>query len=494
VTNRREFLKALAGSSILSAHPAIWAAESNNLKPTFHWADVQHDPWEDVPRILGRITPPRFPDGEFNILKFGALGDNKANCTEAFQRAVSACHASGGGRVFVPKGQFVTGAIQLLSGVNLHLAEGATIRFSRDPREYPLVFTRWEGIELINISPFIYAFEQENIAITGEGTIDGNSDCQHWWPWKGRRVCGWKEGDPDQTKDRNLLHEMGEKGVPIGERVFGEGHYLRPQFIQPYRCKNVLIEGVTLLNSPMWQVHPVLCTNVIVRKLTIDSSGPNTDGCDPESCTDVLIEDCVFNTGDDCIAIKSGRNADGRRLRTPSQNIVIRGCRMKNGHGGVTVGSEISGGVRNVFAENCRMDSPGLDDVLRIKNNSARGGVVENIYARNIQVGQVAFAGISIDFYYEEGEKGEFKPVVRNVEVRDLKVQQTKYALYLRGFKNAPIENVRLVDSDFVHATQPNVVENVKDISLENVRINGKFLQQAARSQTGFVRQTTIRA
>ncbi|MHB8755826.1 MAG: glycoside hydrolase family 28 protein [Candidatus Acidiferrales bacterium] len=166
----------------------------------------------------------------------------------------------------------------------------------------------------MNFSPFIYAFEQENIAITGRGTIDGNSSCQHWWPWKGSRTCGWQQGDPDQSKDRNLLHEMGEKGVPVSSRVFGEGHYLRPQFIQPYRCKNVLIEGVTLLNSPMWQVNPVLCTNVTVQGLTISSFGPNTDGCDPESCADVLIKNCFFNTGDDCIAIKSGRNADGRRV------------------------------------------------------------------------------------------------------------------------------------------------------------------------------------
>src|SRR6266481_2159036 len=209
------------------------------------------------------------------------------------------------------------------------------------------------------------------------------------------------------------------KATPVNQRIFGEGSYLRPQFIQPYRCQNVLIEGVTLRHSPMWQIHPVLCTNVTIRGVHVqreanatDQTGPNTDGCDPESCTDVLIENCYFATGDDCIAIKAGRNDDGRRVAVPSQNIVIQDCRMKDGHGGVTIGSEISGGVRNVFAENCRMNSPRLDIAVRIKNNAMRGGHLENIFIRDIEVGQVAMAGISVDFYYEEGEAGKFIPIV----------------------------------------------------------------------------------
>jgi polygalacturonase len=383
----------------------------------------------------------------------------------------------------VPSGEFSTGAIQLRSNVNLHLAAGAVLRFTRDTKKYPLVFTRWEGIELMNYSPFIYAFEQENVAITGSGIIDGHADCEHWWPWKGREHCGWKPGEPNQTEDRNALFGMAERGVPVKERVFGEGHLLRPQFIQPYRCKNVLIEGVTLKNSPMWQVHPVLCTNVTVRGMTIlgastnRESAPNTDGCDPESCTDVLIKDCTFNTGDDCIAIKSGRNADGRRTNVPSQNIVIQGCHMRDGHGGVTVGSEISGGVRNVFAENCRMDSPRLDNALRIKNNAMRGGVIENIYARNIEVGEVAQAGVTIDDLYEEGASGKFVPVVRDVEVRNLTTKKAQYALYLRGLKNAPIERVRLIDCTLDGVEKTNVVENVNELHLRNVRINGKVVE-----------------
>ena len=477
---RRDFIKlCLISGSVAAARPQ-WLLAMPAPNP---W---EKDPWDKVPEILARIKPPVFPAREFDIRKYGATGDNQHDCTEAFEKAIQACSAAGGGKVVVPAGEFLTGAIRLRSNVNLHVSAGATVRFTRDTSKYPLVFTRWEGIELMNFSPFIYAFEEKNIAITGKGTIDGNADCEHWWPWKGRKDCGWSAGQPNQDKDRNALFDMAERGVPVKDRVFGEGHYLRPQFIQPYRCANVLIEGVTLLKSPMWQVHPVLCRNVTVQDLTISAFGPNTDGCDPESCTDVLIRNNFFNTGDDCIAIKAGRNADGRRMNMPSENIVIQNCRMKDGHGGVTVGSEISGGVRNVFAENCEMDSPHLDSVVRIKNNAMRGGLLENIHVRNIDVGQVALAALSIDDFYEEGEAGKFVPVVRNVEIRNMKMKKGRYALYLRGFSHAPIEDIRLVDCDLEGVAQPNVIENVKALELRNVRINGKLVSNTGESNTSF--------
>jgi polygalacturonase len=265
--------------------------------------------------------------------------------------------------------------------------------------------------------------------------------------------------------------EMAEQDIPAAERRFGEGHYLRPQFIQPYKCRNVLIEGVTIKNSPMYEIHPVLSRNVAVRKVTVVSHGPNNDGCDPESCADVLIKDCLFDTGDDCIALKSGRNRDGRRVGVPCENIVIQGCLMKDGHGGVTIGSETSGGVRNVFAEDCRMDSPNLDRALRIKTNSVRGGVIERIYLRDVQVGQVADAAIHADLFYEEGDAGPFKPVVRNIEVRGLTCRKSNYALYLRGYKDAPIRAVRLEQCVFENVAKPNVVENVEDLALIDVKI-----------------------
>jgi polygalacturonase len=358
--------------------------------------------------------------------------------------------------------------------VNLHVAAGATLLFSKDASHYlPVVLTRWEGTELMSYSAFIYAYDQENIAITGEGTLDGQSDATAWWPWNGSPRYGGKPGQPNQGAARQKLMQMGEAGVPVEQRVFGEGSYLRPNFVQPYRCRNVLIEGVTIVRSPMWELNPVLSQNVTVRGVKISSHGPNNDGCDPESCRDVLIEDCEFDTGDDCIAIKSGRNADGRRVATAVENVIVRKCRMKDGHGGVTIGSEISGGARYIFAEDCAMDSPNLDRALRIKNNAMRGGVLEHIYMRNCTVGQVAHAVVDVDFTYEEGEKGPYTPVVRDVEVRNVTSGKSEYALYLRGFANAPITDVRLVDCRFDNVSKGNVVEHVQGLSLTNVTING---------------------
>ncbi len=227
----------------------------------------------------------------------------------------------------------------------------------------------------------------------------------------------------------------------------------------------------------MWEINPVLSTNITVRRVKITSHGPNNDGCDPESCRDVLIKDCVFDTGDDCIAIKSGRNADGRRLNAPSENIIIQGCRMRDGHGGITVGSEISGGVRGVFAEDCHMDSPHLETALRVKNNAMRGGLLENLYFRNIEVGQVKEAVITIDFNYEEGERGKFKPVVRNFYVSGLKSGKSEQALDVQGFRQAPIYNLNLKDCAFDNVAGANTVKNVEGLSLTNVRINGKLIE-----------------
>ncbi len=433
------------------------------------------DPWQEAAAIVQRIRPPKFPDREFPVTRYGAKPDGAADCTTAFRKAIGECARAGGGRVMVPAGRYLTGAIHLLSGVNLHLAEGATILFSRDPKAYlPAVFTRWEGMECMGYSAFIYAFRQDNIAITGRGTLDGQADCTYWWPWKGRTNCGWKKGDPNQEAARRRLIEMAERDAPVEERQFGDGSYMRPQFIQPYQCRNVLIEGVTIVNSPMWEIHPVLCRNVTVRNVNIRSHGPNNDGCNPESCHDVLIEGCRFDTGDDCIAIKSGRNRDGRRVNVPSENIVIRGCEMKDGHGGVTIGSEMSGSVRNVFAEDCRMDSPNLDRALRIKTNAVRGGVVENVYMRKIRVGQVADAVIHVDFYYEEGARGDFMPIVRNIHVSDLTCEKSRYALYLRGFEKSPIAKITLERCTFHNVKSPNRLEHVQDLKFTDVRINGQ--------------------
>jgi len=403
---------------------------------------------------------------------YNAVGDGSTDCTGAFARAIDACHEAGGGRVVIPSGVYLTGAIHLKSHVNLHLLKGAVLRFSTDPRKYlPLVYTRWEGVECMNYSALIYAFEQENIAVTGDGILDGQGSPENWWFWKGNTDRDGKRAGENQKSARKRLLDMADKNVPVSERLMGEGAYLRPNFFQVYRCKNVLVQGVTFKDSPMWFLHPVLSRNVSIVGVTVEGLGPNNDGCDPESCTDVLIDNCTFNTGDDCIAIKSGRNADGRRVNVPTQNVVIRDCRMIEGHGGVVIGSEISGGVRNVFAERCTMDSPRLDRALRIKTNALRGGVLENIFMRKVQVGQVAEAVIKVDFYYEEGDSGAFTPVVRNIDVQDVTCNKSKFGIWIKAYERSPATNISVRNCTFENVEDPSVLENVQDLSMINVKL-----------------------
>ena len=448
-------------------------ATSLALAPNLAFGQV--DPWTtEYPKILARIKPPTFPKKGLSILKYGAKAGGIFDCREAINKAIEACSKAGGGRVVVPAGEYLTGAIRLRSNVNLHVSKDATLKFSTDPKAYlPIVHTRWEGMELMHISPLIYAYEQTNIAVTGEGTLDGQGK-SFFWKWHGNPRYG---GNPDvisQRAARARLYDFMDNNVPVEQRIFGEGHYLRPQFIQPYKCKNVLIEGVKIIDSPMWEVHPVLCENVTVRKVHIATHGPNNDGCDPESCKDVLIDECYFDTGDDCIAIKSGRNNDGRRLNTPTENIIIRNCTMKDGHGGITVGSEISGGVRNLFAHDCRLDSADLWTALRVKNNASRGGKLENFFFRDITVGTVSRAVVEIDFNYEEGAKGNYIPVVRNYVVEKLTCATGNRALDIQGFENAPIYDVRLKDCSFGEMKSASVIKNVKGLDLDNVTVNGK--------------------
>lgn len=432
---------------------------------------LEQNPWAFAQNIADNTTVPTFPNKEFNLLEFG--GKEGSDNTLAFKKAIAACSNAGGGKVVVPAGRFETGAIHLESNVNLHISKGATIAFFTDPKYYlPAVFTRWEGMECMGYSPLIYAYGKTNIAITGKGTLDGQADPTHWWAWKGNKEWG-VEGYPSQKESRNQLFAQAEAGDPVSERVYADGHYLRPSFVQPYKCENVLIEDITIINAPFWLLHPTLSQNVTVRGVHLESLGPNSDGCDPESCKNVVIENCFFNTGDDCIAIKSGRNNDGRRLATPTENVIIRNCKMEAGHGGVVIGSEISGGVRNVFAENNVMSSPDLEKGIRIKTNSVRGGLLENIYVRNCTIGEVQQA-IVINFQYEEGDAGKFDPTVRNVEIRNLVCQHALQVFNIRGFERAPIQNFRIIDSTFVRGDNPGVIEHTTGLVIDNVQVNGK--------------------
>ena len=473
--SRREFVKtvaAVAGAALLPHALGCQPLRGRSAPARIRIAE-EHG-WERVPSILARIKPPTISRREFPVTRYGAKADGATDCTDAFRRAIAACADAGGGRVVVSGGAFLTGPIHLRSRVNLEVQEGATIRFSTDPKAYEqYVLTRFEGVELMGLSPLIYASNATDVAITGRGTLDGQSSRSVWWPWKGQTAHGWTRGTPHQGPARARLFDMAERNVPVASRRFGVDSYLRPPFIQPYGCTNVLIEDVTIRNSPMWEINPVLCRNVIVRGVRIETHGPNNDGCDPESCRDVLIERCHFDTGDDCIAIKSGRNADGRRVDVPTENVVVRDCEMRDGHGGVTIGSEISGHVRHVYVERCRMDSPQLDRALRLKNNAMRGGTLEHIYMRDVEVGQLADAVLQVDFLYEEGANGNFPPVVRDVELLRVTSKKSKHVLYLRGYEQGTIADVRVIDCTFDGVERPDVIEHVTGLVRRNVTVNG---------------------
>ncbi len=439
------------------------------------------DVWtEDYPRVESAIAAPTFPTRTINVKKYGAKPKASAKKNqEAINKAIADCNKKGGGTVYVPDGTYATGAIRLLDNVNLCLADSARLLFVFEPSLYPIVETRWEGLDCSNLSPCIYAKDAHNIALTGKGVIDGGADNENWWPWCGKDRYGWKKGAPrQQDLGRPRLLQMAEDGVDRHERVFTAEDCLRPQLINFNNCENVLLEDLTLLRSPFWVVHPLLSKNVIVRRLNIINDGPNGDGCDPESCDGVLIEDCFFDTGDDCIAIKSGRNADGRLWEVPSQNIIIRGCKMKNGHGGVVLGSEITGGCKNIFVENCQMDSPNLDRVFRIKTNTCRGGVIEKLYARNLEVGECKESVLKINLDYEPKEiccRG-YLPTVRDIYLDNVTCNKSRYGVMVIGLDSVcNVYNVNVNNCRFNNVAEGNsITGRIRGLNIQNTHINGQ--------------------
>ena len=439
---------------------------------------------EEYKRIEQSIKAPTFPEKDFLITKYGAKTTNSAAQNQkAINKAIAACSKKGGGRVIVPSGTFVTGAITLLSHVNLVVEKDAVLKFAFEPDLYPIVPTRWEGIDCRNLSPCIYAYKQTDIAVTGEGTIDGSGANDTWWPWNGNPRFGFKEGMISQRGgSRARLLKNAEDGVPMDQRIFTKEDGLRPQLINFYLCENILMENLTLLNSPFWVIHPLLSKNITVRGMKIINDGPNGDGCDPESCDGVLIENCFFNTGDDCIAIKSGRNNDGRLWDKPSENIIIRNCEMKNGHGGVVIGSEISGGCRNVYAENNVMDSPELERVVRIKTNTCRGGVIENINARNIKVGVCKESVLKINLDYEPKEiccRG-FVPTVRNINIENITCEKSKYGVQIIALDSVcNVYDINVKDCHFNGVKDGNYSKGqTRDVHFDNLFINGSLVLQ----------------
>ena len=410
-----------------------------------------------APFEMPQLQRPAFPDRSVSIVDFGAVQGGEVKNTEAISKAIGAIAKAGGGRVVVPAGRWLTGPVHLKSNIDLHLEEGAVLVFSDLFEDYlPAVLVRAAGIELYNYSPLVYANGCENIAITGPGLLDGNAE--KWWPWK--------------SKETRKGFEMGAAGVSVKKRVFGtEEAAIRPSFMQLFNCKNVLLEGFTIGSGPNWTIHPVYCENLIVRSVTVDTDGPNNDGLDPDSCRNVLIEDCVFSTGDDCVVLKSGYNQDGRRVGRPTENVVMRNCSSKRGHGGLVVGSEMSGSVRNVYMHDC--DFEGTDRLLRIKSRPGRGGVVENVWVENVTGRDLQREVVILNMDYSADKNPadyEFLPKFRNIHVKNVAAVGAPVAIRIVGLPESIIENVTFTDVAIV-STRGVLAKNAENIVFERASI-----------------------
>ena len=445
------------------------------------------DGWNEAEyRAIERsIEQPKIAKRTVVITKFGAKTTaSAAQNQQAIHRAIAYLAKLRGGKVVVPAGKWQTGALRLTSGIELVVSKDALLQFVFDRSLYPLVKTSWEGMMCWNYSPCIYSYGADDVVVSGEGTIDGGGSNETWWPMCGKQVFGYVKGVTKEAQvsgSRRRLQQFAEDDVPWDERRFGLGQGLRPQLINFVKGNRVRVSGVTLLHSPFWVIHPLLCKNVTVDGVKIWNEGPNGDGCDPEACENVLIQNTHFHTGDDCIAIKSGRNNDGRMWNKPSRNIIIRNCVMEDGHGGIVIGSEISGGCKNVYAEDCTMDSPHLDRVLRIKTNNCRGGRIENINMRRVKVGQCKEAVVKINLDYEPEEpcyRG-FEPEVRDVNIEDVTCRKSAYGVLIVGRDSVEnVSDIRLKDCVFNGIGRENVriTGKTRNVKFDNVMMNGSLV------------------
>ncbi len=403
----------------------------------------------------------------FNVRDYGAKPDSQTLCTDAIRAAIEAASAQGGGTIFFPAGKYLTGAIHLKSNITLFVDAGAEIHFSDNFDHYlPMVPTRYEGVDIVSFSPLIYAYGAENIAITGRGILDGHG--KKWWSF----VEGYKN---DQPRSKwQLMFDSLNKGMlmPDDPKQFVRG-FLRPPFIQPMFCKNVLIQGVTIRNSPFWTVNPEFCDNVTIHAATVLNPArlaPNTDGINPESCSNVRISDCFISVGDDCITIKSGKDAPGRKMNRPAVNYSITNCTMLSGHGGVVIGSEMSGGVKNITISNCIFD--GTDRGIRLKTTRGRGSAIEDIRISNIVMKNIREQAIVMDMEYAKSQPepvSERTPRIRNIHINGITAYAAE-ACFLNGLVEMPVENITISNAQFFSRTGMRF-RNVKGIELQQVHI-----------------------
>ncbi|MEO1247655.1 MAG: glycoside hydrolase family 28 protein [Pseudomonadota bacterium] len=446
--SRRHVIAALAASGALGACRGMPVAASR-------------PPWDEAEAIARGIQPASIPRRSFPV---EPAGPRNRDIRPAILKALEAAVAGGGGRVVVPPGRWLCeGPIHLESRCALHVSKGAHLAFGGDASAYlPVVFTRWEGTEAYNYSPMIYARGVEDVAVTGEGTLDGQG-AAHFLPWRER-----------QKPDQNRLRQMGADGVPPEQRVFGAGHFLRPQFVQFVDCERVSVEGVTLVDSPFWCLHPVYCRHVTVRNVRIVSRHINSDGVDPDSSEDVLIEGCEFDTGDDGVAIKAGRDADGWRVGRPTRRVVVRDCRFTGQRGGgMAIGSEMSGGVEDVFVERYAMNA--VNHGLYFKANLDRGGLIRNIFIRDIDIERADTVLIFTNDYHSY-RGGNAPTRFEDVRVENVRCGQAELGISIVGHPNAPIRRVSVENLRVDRVQSPVDLRHVEALEFTNVRMNGELI------------------
>ena len=416
-----------------------------------------------------------------DMLKSGAKADGKTLNTTLINHTVDRLSQAGGGTLFFPAGTYLTGAIRLKSNITLELEAGATLLFSDNFDDYlPFMEVRHEGVMMKSCSPLISAMDAENITIKGEGTLDGQGKA--WWTEFFRIYVDLEKNGMRELNKYQPLWERENDVEALYAETNEDWHgtlkrrFFRPPFIQPVRCRRVRIEGVKIINSPFWTVNPEFCDNVVVTGVTIHNvPSPNTDGINPESCRNVHISDCHISVGDDCITLKSGRDAQARRLGVPCENITITNCTMLSGHGGVVIGSEMSGSVRKVTISNCVFD--GTDRGIRIKSTRGRGGVVEDIRVSNIIMSNIKREAVVLNLKYSKmpvEPMSERTPLFRDISISGLTAVGVKTPVKIVGLEEAPVTDIILRDINVKNAREKCIFENCERIRLTDVIVNGK--------------------
>ena len=466
---------------------------------------ISDEIYKDLPFQMNKVIQPVFPNNQCNICSFGAVGDGITLNTNAINRAIEETSAKGGGTVIVPEGLWLTGPIVMKSNINLHLEPNALIVFTSDHKAYPIVKTSFEGLETRRCQSPISAVGAENIAITGKGVIDGNGDT--WRPVKKNKMTGsqWAtlvasggildaKGEVWYPSEGSMKGAMACKNFNVPEGINTDEEWssihdwLRPVLLSFRKCKNILLEDVTFKNSPSWCLHPLSCQDLTINRITVSNPwySQNGDAIDVESCNRVLIVNSCFDAGDDGICIKSGKDAEGRKRGEPCQNIIIRNNQVLHGHGGFVVGSEMSGGVKNIFVDNCTF--LGTDVGLRFKSTRGRGGVVENIHISNINMINIPNEGLIFDLFYGGGAPGEDNPeeknestkvpavteetpAFRNIYINNVTAKGVGRAIYFNGLPEMPIKNIFIKDVIMSDAKEGVVLRNADSATLKNVKI-----------------------